>query len=249
MGGSAAGAERGAMSKVVGLDGCKGGWVAVARELGSGDSRCAVFADFPGVLLFAKDAVVITVDIPIGFTDEAERGGRTCDVEARRLLGGARASSVFPPPVRGALLASSYSQALQINRASSPSELGISKQCHALFPKMREVDEVLTPERQERVREIHPELCFRAMNGGNAVAMGKRTKEGADVRYGLLWDQGYRVPDELLRRWPKSMVAPDDILDAYAACWTAQRIAEGQAIRIPDSPALDAKGLRMEMWF
>ena len=40
-----------------------------------------------------------------------------------------------------------------------------------------------------------------------------------------------------------------DILDAHAACWTAQRIAEGQAARIPKHPAVDGNGLRMEMWY
>ena len=35
------------------------------------------------------------------------------------------------------------------------------------------------------------------MNGGRAVPTGKRTKEGADTRFGLLWDNGIRDP----QRW------------------------------------------------
>lgn len=41
----------------------------------------------------------------------------------------------------------------------------------------------------------------------------------------------------------------DDILDAYAAAWTALRIAENGAKRIPEHSSIDAKGLRMEMWY
>ena len=234
--------------KVIGVDGCKGGWVAVVRDLESRESACAVFADFRALLLFAGGADVIAVDIPIGFLDAAQHGGRPCDIEARKLLGGKRASSVFSPPVRATLAAGSYPAALRINRASSSEGIGISKQCFAIIPKMREVDELMTPALQESVREIHPELCFRAMNDGESLSVGKRTKEGQDARYGLLWDHGYRVPDELLTRWPKSIVAADDILDAHAACWTAERILKGEAEQIPPTPEVDAKGLRMEMW-
>ena len=54
--------------------------------------------------------------------------------------------------------------------------------------------------------------------------------------------------DELLTRWPKNSVAADDILDAHAACWTAERILKGEAVQIPPTPEIDAKGLQMEMW-
>ena len=237
------------MSKVVGVDGCKGGWVGVVHDTATGQRGCAVFADFQSLLLFVGDADVIAVDIPIGFLDEARHGGRTCDVEARALLGAKRASSVFPPPVRGALAAQNYGEALRVNRSSSAAGIGLSKQCHALFPKMREVDDLMTPGRQDQVREIHPELSFWAMNGGKAVVAGKRTREGAAARFGLLWDCGIRIEVEIVSRWPKSVAAPDDLLDAHAACWTAQRIVEGQAVRIPAAPEVDAKGLRMEMWY
>ena len=234
--------------KVIGVDGCKGGWVAVAKSLDTGESACAVFADFRALLLFAGDADVIAVDIPIGFLDTARRGGRACDIEARQLLGGKRASSVFSPPMRAALAAESYPAALRINRASSAEGIGLPQQCYAIIPKMREVDDLMTPALQDHVREVHPELCFRALNGGESLSAGKRTKEGQDTRYGLLWDQGCHVPDELLTRWPKRIVAADDILDAHAACWTAERIMKARAVQIPPTPEVDAKGLRMEMW-
>jgi predicted RNase H-like nuclease len=40
----------------------------------------------------------------------------------------------------------------------------------------------------------------------------------------------------------------NDVLDAGAACWTATRIANGTAVRIPEHPERDETGLPMEMW-
>jgi len=41
----------------------------------------------------------------------------------------------------------------------------------------------------------------------------------------------------------------DDVNDAFAALWTATRIFQGKAKRIPDKPEVDSRGLRMEMFF
>jgi predicted RNase H-like nuclease len=49
--------------------------------------------------------------------------------------------------------------------------------------------------------------------------------------------------------FPRSQVGSDDVLDAYAAAWTALRITENAAKRIPPRPPIDAKDLRMEMWY
>ncbi len=57
------------------------------------------------------DIEVIAIDIPIGLP---ETGPRECDVLARRLLGRARASSVFPAPIRAVLGAKDYQQACAI---------------------------------------------------------------------------------------------------------------------------------------
>jgi predicted RNase H-like nuclease len=43
--------------------------------------------------------------------------------------------------------------------------------------------------------------------------------------------------------------APDDLLDAVAAAWTARRLVEGVAERLPAEPAVDRRGLRMEIVF
>jgi predicted RNase H-like nuclease len=40
----------------------------------------------------------------------------------------------------------------------------------------------------------------------------------------------------------------DDVLDAAAAAWTANRIATGQAMTLPDPPEL-SDGLRICIWY
>ena len=108
-------------------------------------------------------------------------GGRECDRLARKLVG-PRASSVFPPPVYGALAFDDYGAAVMANRASSPHSLGISKQCFALFPHLRDVHDHMTPELQNRIREVHPELCFYGMNGCKPLEHPKKKPEGLNQR-------------------------------------------------------------------
>ncbi len=210
--------------------------------------RAARVETFAAALAVADRAAVIGVDMPIGLLDAAAPGGRECDGAARALLG-ARRSSVFSPPVRQALAAASYAEALALNRASSPARLGISLECFNLFPKLREVDDVLRarPALQRRVKEVHPELAFLAMANGGRPPASKRTAEGRDARVRLLSRAGFPdVAAAVSARGPG--VAVDDVLDAHAVCWSAMRIATGLARRLPDMPPRDGSGLLMEIW-
>jgi hypothetical protein len=81
---------------------------------------------------------VIALDMPIGLP---ERGPRACDLEARRLLGPGRASSVFPAPIRPVLVATSYDDACQIRLQVEGKKL--SRQAWVIVPKIREVDDML----------------------------------------------------------------------------------------------------------
>ena len=45
----------------------------------------------------------------------------------------------------------------------------------------------------------------------------------------------------------KGGFAHDDLLDAFATLWTAQRLLTGDAMIIPAHPPRDARGLRMEI--
>jgi predicted RNase H-like nuclease len=227
-----------------GADGCKGGWVVALCCVENGAVRARIVPSARALLALPERPAVLGVDLPIGLPERAEHGGRACDRAARRLLGRPRASSVFSPPVRAALGAGSYDAAQEANRQSSREQIGLSKQSYHLIPQICALDGVLTPPRQAFAREVHPEVSFAMMNGGHGLPEGKKTPEGRAHRRALLSEAGFATPEA---RLPGA--APDDLLDACAACWTAGRIARGRAERLPERrPPVDATGLRMEIW-
>lgn len=231
---------------VAGVDGCPGGWAAVIWD-GASAGRVELCKTISDAAKAARGAKAILVDMPIGLGEVAEPGGRECERAARRLLAPAgKASSVFSAPPRSVLDAATHAEAVARCRASSPSGLGLSAQTFNIFPKIREMDDWITPGRQRRVRETHPELCFAAMAGA-PLRSKKRTPHGRAERLALLEACGLgwiTAAGEGLRR---ADMALDDLYDAGAACWSAWRLARGEACRIPGTPGRDARGLRMEM--
>ena len=178
--------------------------------------------------------------MPIGFVD-VPRPARACEVEARRLLPG-KASSVFPTPCRPALACLTHAEA---NATSRKLGVGINQQTFHLFPKMREVDELLRsrPKLKRIVYEAHPELAFARMNDGRPVLSKKRKPEGYAERRRLLARHGFASPLERL-----AGARRDDILDAIAVCHTALLIAERKAARL--GPRVrDRYGLPMNIWY
>jgi predicted RNase H-like nuclease len=235
---------------VAGVDACRGGWFAILRDSAS-MSAChrGPFTHISEILELSQKPRILAVDIPIGLLSEARHGGRECDRLAREMLGHPRSSSVFSPPVRAAISHKEYEDALAENRGSSLERVGISRQCFGLFAKIRHVDEWIDPYKQERVREVHPELCFFELNRQRSMRHGKKSEEGLRARRTVLAKEGFGGVIELaINGLPRQEVARDDILDACAACWTAERILGGKAFRIPENPPVDGKGLRMEMW-
>ncbi|MGO9313734.1 MAG: DUF429 domain-containing protein [Syntrophobacteraceae bacterium] len=231
------------MPLICGVDGCKAGWIAVFKGLDAGDVFWNVFPTFEQLAFRTPTPQVIAVDIPIGLPNE---GPRACDLEARSKLG-RRASSVFPAPIRPVLAATSYNEACQIRFHAEKKKM--SRQAWGIVSKVREVDELLrqNPELRSRIREVHPEVCFYYMNGGIALPDSKRTEAGQIARRILLQPQfGEWLNIAVTAQRPYGC-APDDILDGFAALWTAERIAESRASSIPAIAAVDSCGLRMEI--
>ncbi|KIP86480.1 hypothetical protein SN15_07315 [Stenotrophomonas maltophilia] len=231
----------------VGVDGAKSGWIAVwwadttLTHCVYGSARSLVDAH--------RTARVIAVDIPIGLPD---RGGRRADAEARQFVGGRRASSVFPSPVRGILDATSQPEASR--RHKEIDGRGFGSQSFAILSKIREWDDLLQCDHQARamVREIHPEVSFSALNGGrrNGLAFKKKSQDGAAMRTWLLssvfgFEQIARVVQSVARR----QAATDDVLDALVALWSAERVAAGEAVSLPAPPVSDATGLATAIWY
>jgi predicted RNase H-like nuclease len=215
------------MTPVAGVDGCRAGWVVVH------DACARVHRDFAAVLAVLPVDAVVALDMPIGLVDEHEPGGRDVDRAARIQLGPKR-SSVFSAPPRCALGTRTLDDARRHGAR-------LTLQTLNLLPRIEDVDRVMTPGLQARVFEVHPELSFAAMNGDRPVRAPKRSANGSKERRALLQRAGVAVPER------PAGAALDDLLDACALAWSASRIARGTARRLPDRPAHDARGLRMEI--
>jgi predicted RNase H-like nuclease len=125
----------------------------------------------------------------------------------------------------------------------------LSIQAWAIIPKIRDVDEILRGEAdlRTRVREVHPEICFYFMAGRRPMQFAKKKREGRDERRTLLVSEFGNVVDDALGDLRSLGCAADDLLDAFAALWTARRVTKGIAHTIPALPPRDRYGLPMEM--
>jgi predicted RNase H-like nuclease len=121
----------------------------------------------------------------------------------------------------------------------------------AILPKIREVDEELRGNLTVRakVREVHPELLFWALNEGKAMSHPKKRVSGRMERVAVL-ERYMPSVRETLRDvrsdYQRSAVQFDDVVDAMAAAVTAR---SGRALyrTCPEVPDRDAVGLPMEM--
>ncbi len=229
------------MPTVAGIDSCPGGWLAVLVTFYEEvvDERHYRFERFEEIFSIESPPSFIGVDVPIGRLEEPREGGRECDKAARKVLGRPRSSSVFSPPVRPALECETFDQGR---------EFSLNRQSFSIIPKVRELDQIMTPDLQKRIREVHPEVSFFTMAGLSPAAEGKKKIAGRKERIQLLSGVFYQV-EEGLSRFRSREAAPDDILDAYACAWSAMRIFRGEAGWLPDHPPRDERGLEMGIWY
>jgi predicted RNase H-like nuclease len=201
--------------EAVGLDACRGKWLAVALE----DGRFAaarLARDAAGLVAEWPHAAAIGVDIPIGLP---ETPGRDADREARAFVG-ARRSSVFATFPAVILRAATHEDAKKLCVARSwprPSFQSFGMR-HRIF----EIERLATAD--ERIVEVHPEVSFRELAG--RPLSSKTTAAGASERRRALAEAGIHVPD-----LPYPV---DDVLDAAVVAWTAMRYAIGEARPLPE---------------
>lgn len=224
-----------------GVDGCRGGWLALSTAP-EGPLLAAVLHRDAADLL-AGDWSLTAVDMPIGLPGATPRA---CDREARRLLG-VRRSSIFPAPPRVALEAGNHASASALCRLEQG--VGMSVQSFHLLAKIRDLDRALRadPTLVPRVLEVHPELSFCLWNGGAPLIHPKKSREGLDQRIALVEMLFPGAWLELRRRFRRSAVADDDILDALAALRSARRIHAGEALVLPSGIPVPRDGCGLPM--
>jgi predicted RNase H-like nuclease len=228
---------------VVGVDGCRSGWLVCRYQPDVSEISFSVHQTFAAILEDEAQARVIAVDIPIGLTEDGR--SRRCDLEARKLLAGPRASSVFPAPARCLLREGDYAAACARSRELRGK--AVSRQAFAIFRKIAEVDEMMNSAVQEQVFEVHPEVCFLRIASG-ALEHSKKTRAGYDERRTLLSTAlSCAIPSRDQVRHLGLGAQHDDLLDAAIAAVAADRVRRGTAERLPRETEFDAKGLRMEM--
>jgi predicted RNase H-like nuclease len=229
-------------SILVGVDGCRDGWLFIVEAGASLRSGCAATA--ADLLEGLPENATIAIDVPIGLPDA---GHREADRAARLLLGHPRGSSVFSAPVRACLDARSYEEACRLHFEADGRKL--SRQAFGILPKIREVDRLLDerPGLQSRLREVHPEVSFALWNGGRPMSHRKSTALGKEERETPIESEWPGALSHMRTLLKGVRYSRDDLLDAFAALWTARRIASGEARSLPAVPATDAMGLRMEI--
>lgn len=143
-----------------------------------------------------------------------------------------------------ALAAESHAESSAINRQKTTR--GLSQQAWRIIPKIKQVDDAITLESQRWAFEVHPEVCFWALNQRRPMKHNKKTREGVAERLALLRRAFPEIEQHLAKR--PFRVGADDLLDAAVAAWTALRRNRGQAECVC-SAEHDDKGIETTIHF
>lgn len=229
------------MQRIAGIDGCQSRWIAITHELGT---RSFVAQVLETKELPEQPWTLAAIDIPIGLPDS---GSRKADQAARKFVG-PRASSVFPCPIRPALQALTWEEACEITSQINGHRL--SRQTFGILSKIRAVDECIrSTDLRQRLFEVHPEVSFASMNG-TPTLRPKKDARGHEERRALIAKHfGPEAFASVVVQLGERSVAADDIADAFAALWSAERILNGTAQRLPADPASDRYELPMHIWY
>jgi predicted RNase H-like nuclease len=231
---------------VAGADGCQAGWLVVFRSISGQSPRAQIFKSITDAFKQRERLTTLAVDIPIGLLTTSRAGGRPADIEARKVLS-LRKSSIFPPPSRPVLKAKSPAEAKKIEKSNSDPPKSLAKQVINLLDKIRELDAVAAGY-SGIIFECHPEVSFWEMNQKTEMSLPKRKTAGFEERCKILAKNGYDYSFLTTHVGSYKEQSRDDLLDACAAAWTAERIFRKQAIRFPARPCHDDCGLDMVIW-
>jgi predicted RNase H-like nuclease len=134
-------------------------------------------------------------------------------------------------------------------QAGDPAQVkGLSAQAAGILPKICELDAFLREDatRNGVLAECHPEVSFTVMNGGVPLP-GKSSAAGQLARVDLV-REAFPDAEAVIRASPLSLRhGLVDILDAYAALWSALRWGRGDHETLGDGSHDALTGAPMRM--
>jgi len=224
---------------IAGVEPCPGGWLVVGARLQGITAfpiEPEVMGNFAEILDYRPSYDVIAIHCHLSFPEEDTPGGRTCDRQARQLLGWPRSGAIGSPPSR---------HYLRTGDLDARSSKGLNPINARLMRRFAEVADEMQPYRQRQVFEVHPELSFFQLNDGQPMQHSKYEEAGVAERRALV---EARIPgaDAVLDASLPG-VELRHLLDATADMVTARRIAARAVDRIPEDPEWDEQGIRMEL--
>lgn len=228
---------------VVGIDGCKGGWLAAVL---SNEGLTLQWLDqVDAVMASYETADKHLIDIPIGLPENPREAAFRPDRAARALLKG-KSSSVFPAPYRPVAQANSTDEAWAVNKAvggnANYMTMGIRK-------AVAEVDLFLqnNPRWKNLLCECHPEVNFAMFNGGSPILASKKGEVGREMRLAILANWG--IDREQFSAHPLFKRYKDDVVDAVCLTVVARLTLVGRSTTIPPPSEVrtDSTGLKMQM--
>lgn len=140
----------------VGVDGCKGEWIAVA--ISNEAFEVGKYKTIEEICKKYQEADALLIDIPIGLPESRTEAVKRPDNELRVKLS-KKSSSVFNTPFRQIVHAPDTKRAWELNSELDAKQNPISM---ALCKAIKQVDIFLqnNPQWKNRLLESHPEYCF-----------------------------------------------------------------------------------------
>lgn len=223
-------------SVVAGVTPFRSKWLAASAKIVGATfapEEPRTFSSFKEILGEIPSYSAIIVNAPVGYVETPGAERRTCDVQARALLG-RRGSTVHTSPSRVTLTNENQMSTEKLDAVTAK-----------LLSRYREVASEMSPYRQRIVYEGHPELSFYQLNGDSPLRWSKNTKAGLDERAVLLVR---KIPDiERILDSQLEGVPQKYLLDCAALLWTARRVFGHAAMRVPAAAEWDSEGLRIEI--
>ena len=246
--------------RIAGIDGYKGGWIAVILEGGVFATARVAWNKCLETLIRDNKIDHAIVDIPIGLASKPEE--RDTDQAMRDFLTG-QTSCVFNAPCRQVLEMKDHKPASKMNHKilakDKKDKKGLSIQAFSIMPKIKEADDVVRKLKQAKMREGHPEISFKILFNLSLDSKtfdkrleSKKTAKGVGQRLKLLKDLKFDIINLIEQIPAKHPAKLDDLLDAAVLAWSANRWKDKklQHKSFPSTPKpkKDSKNLEMVVY-